>query len=78
MDHPVVSAMEMDRGVNEGVPEVGIKCEGEGRRGVRAPSGKRFRPWSRPDERSGRKNGPNATHEKDVRTVFSVRNDDVV
>ena len=46
--------------------------------GVRAVRGNGFRPWSRPDERSGRKNGPDATHEKDVRTVFSVRYDDVV
>ena len=70
--------MEMDRGVDEGVLEVGIGWGGEVRRGVRAPSDKAFRPWSRPDERSERKKGPNATHEKDVRTVFSVRNDDVV
>ena len=46
--------------------------------GVRAVRGNGFRPWSRPDERSERKNGPDATHEKDVRTVFSVRDDDVV
>ena len=78
MDHPVVSVIGMDRGVNEGVLEGGIECEEEVRRGVRAPSGKGFRPWSRPDERSERKKGPSATHEKDVRTVFSVRNDDVV
>ena len=58
--------------------EESLDIRGRSPAGVRAVRGNGFRPWSRPDERSERKRGPSATHEKDVRTVFSVRNDDVV